>query len=1041
MKKIKCSNVLLMLLITAASACAGIAFAGCKTSAHEPAPSPSPDAGRAEDVISLIQALPEADAFGASHIPDLEKAMEEYNGLSLSEKDKVDYSKVENLLKVPVYLDDSTKDYIPECSSLFALNPYLTGKTVTSVTLNGVRLLAGQYSVNGNTVVIGENYLKNCIPSVAEIEISTNVSATYSYRVYAGMRGDEVLFINSANKNTANTALNPNVGEKLAFSVSKDEGFIYAVYFSYTEKSLNYSFTEGRRYNLYFDFAVPEEWRNVSVPVYFEGIGGKLCTVDFLDGEPIVSDPTQDAGKRVSLSYLGGGVYRFYSAFEAESDRLSLVIGVDGPSTVLKLDNLCLYPVCGAPVLHDKEYCYDTADASDCEIAVNANGGEITGVSVDGAPIEFTYNKGVIGVSSSAVSALALNEPHELVIANLYGSAKASLKVFNGLPVAVGESVKHYSAGDGAVSFEADLKGKTFRELRLNGGAVEKNAYSFDGRTLTFTKDYLDTLYSDNVFEMVFTDSGATVEFTIQTSYVYKSTFRTGVSDADMTFAPDGTGKVIYEGGKFWAHYSNPVGGTVFTLNANTFSFEEDKTYEITYNMKFGALHSNNWWSPVWLKGCHDVLYIKTTGNNLLTQDGIYPAGNPLDTDYSFRHNGEYYEVSIIFTARSKGLSKPNALEFASWDGAADVYYSDFSIAEYSEKVDVMLIGSDLLSEGYWGTYKSDISLYEAVNASKIGSDINYWLNEAGKLAINYSPRKIVLSVGENDLYSGKSAGEVISAYKGLIEKIREIYPSSRLYVLSMIKTVKHADKNAAVAEINGALKAYSVEAGFKFVDITANLENSDGTPVQALYLSDGIHIARNHYGKISSEILSGCALDGSLDALFIGDSYMSVAYWHSYEKDMGDINSVNLGVSGTTTLYWREKVASLAENYRASTIVVHIGVNDIDDNGVDSATATARIKALINDLHAAFPDARIEWLTISPNNMFASINHLYLPVNADMKAFAQDNFWFGVIDVAADFTGPDGKYLSQYYLAEGMHLNTAGYEIFVREIRNALGV
>ena len=109
----------------------GVAMGGCQ----EPVIDSSSNSGssvieeiNAEKVNEMLAALPDKNAFESKNIPDLETVINYYNQLSDGEKELVTYTKIEELLALPIYLDDQVKEYIPQSVERVDLTILVTGK-------------------------------------------------------------------------------------------------------------------------------------------------------------------------------------------------------------------------------------------------------------------------------------------------------------------------------------------------------------------------------------------------------------------------------------------------------------------------------------------------------------------------------------------------------------------------------------------------------------------------------------------------------------------------------------------------------------------------------------------------------------------------------------------------------------------------------------------------------------------------------------------------------------------------------------------------
>lgn len=177
------------------------------------------------------------------------------------------------------------------------------------------------------------------------------------------------------------------------------------------------------------------------------------------------------------------------------------------------------------------------------------------------------------------------------------------------------------------------------------------------------------------------------------------------------------------------------------------------------------------------------------------------------------------------------------------------------------------------------------------------------------------------------------------------------------------------------------------------------------------------------------------------VDTLFIGDSYMEFWKASGFTSHVAQLPSyANEGIGGTKTTNWMSKLQDMSARYNPSNIVMHIGVNDIDDEGLSKEEATARLLELFNAYHEAFGEAQLYWVALIPNTMFADKVATYKEVNAEIKAFAENNGWLTYIEADKAFTTESGgARVNMFY--DGLHLNREfGYPLWAKVIMEALG-
>ena len=160
---------------------------------------------------------------------------------------------------------------------------------------------------------------------------------------------------------------------------------------------------------------------------------------------------------------------------------------------------------------------------------------------------------------------------------------------------------------------------------------------------------------------------------------------------------------------------------------------------------------------------------------------------------------------------------------------------------------------------------------------------------------------------------------------------------------------------------------------------------------------------------------------------LFAGDSLTEGGDWATY---FPDIETANHGVGWDTSdgLHLRTEVIS--EN-RPDKIFILIGTNDLGYNRSPAQIAET-VRRLVTSLHGSERQARIYLQSVLPREAGATakiqqINTAYRQIAANLRRVTY-------VDLTPAFTAEDGT-LRADLTYDGLHLNQAGYEVWVREI------
>lgn len=217
------------------------------------------------------------------------------------------------------------------------------------------------------------------------------------------------------------------------------------------------------------------------------------------------------------------------------------------------------------------------------------------------------------------------------------------------------------------------------------------------------------------------------------------------------------------------------------------------------------------------------------------------------------------------------------------------------------------------------------------------------------------------------------------------------------------------------------------------------NMDNSTATFTMP---SQDITVSAKFVVKDSREYVSH---------MLLGDSYTDTWFYNDFYSDFAGVAAPkDIGIGGTVVTQWitgltgsfeHEKVTrdtNIKANYNVSNFIFHIGVNDID-GGTAKETVVENLKTLFTDYHNAYPNAKIYWISLSLNTMFASSHtNDYIYVNNQMKSYIAGQSYLEYIDTCSVMF-PDNQPVADWF-ADGLHFNPDGYDTWGALILDAIG-
>jgi lysophospholipase L1-like esterase len=168
---------------------------------------------------------------------------------------------------------------------------------------------------------------------------------------------------------------------------------------------------------------------------------------------------------------------------------------------------------------------------------------------------------------------------------------------------------------------------------------------------------------------------------------------------------------------------------------------------------------------------------------------------------------------------------------------------------------------------------------------------------------------------------------------------------------------------------------------------------------------------------------------------LFVGSS--TFTKWKELAADFKAQKAINRGFGGSMisdVLYYADRIIM---PYKPRRIVLYGGDNDITKKPPDQVFQD--FKALVEKVRKALPDAKIYFLAIKPSPKRAALWDKAKAANQAIREHCERTPGLAYIDIVPVMMGADGKPKPELFLADTLHMNRAGYELWIPIIRAAL--
>jgi lysophospholipase L1-like esterase len=170
---------------------------------------------------------------------------------------------------------------------------------------------------------------------------------------------------------------------------------------------------------------------------------------------------------------------------------------------------------------------------------------------------------------------------------------------------------------------------------------------------------------------------------------------------------------------------------------------------------------------------------------------------------------------------------------------------------------------------------------------------------------------------------------------------------------------------------------------------------------------------------------------------LFAGSS--SIRMWPTAQS-FPDLPVINRGFGGSHISDVNHYVEQVVLKYRPRAVVFYAGDNDVD-SGKSPQQVLADFKEFVATVHNELPSTRIIYLPIKPSILRWQKWPQMKATNELVQQFIAKNDGLEYVDTATPMLGPDGQPRKEFFLDDGLHMNSAGYELWAGILGSQLRV
>ncbi|MFT7031732.1 MAG: lysophospholipase L1-like esterase [Cyclobacteriaceae bacterium] len=148
-----------------------------------------------------------------------------------------------------------------------------------------------------------------------------------------------------------------------------------------------------------------------------------------------------------------------------------------------------------------------------------------------------------------------------------------------------------------------------------------------------------------------------------------------------------------------------------------------------------------------------------------------------------------------------------------------------------------------------WGNIPEYFPEKNIINNGFGGSQMSDLLHYCKHLILKYTPTKVFIYEGDNDLSSKKTSEEILATTKALVGKIKSKLPKVEIIIISPKPSLSRWPLKGKYLELNSDLKNYcESKPDLSFADVWYPMLNEEGNPIENIFLEDGLHMNSKGY-------------------------------------------------------------------------------------------------------------------------------------------------------------------------------------------------
>lgn len=156
-----------------------------------------------------------------------------------------------------------------------------------------------------------------------------------------------------------------------------------------------------------------------------------------------------------------------------------------------------------------------------------------------------------------------------------------------------------------------------------------------------------------------------------------------------------------------------------------------------------------------------------------------------------------------------------------------------------------------------WKNLQEEFPAIPIINTGFGGSQTSDLLIHLDELVIRYSPEKVFIYEGDNDLNAGKEAAQIMKDIDLLVSRIHQKLPETNIVLISAKPSPSRWQLKTSYTVLNDLMRQYATTHNqVNFMNVWNVMLDKSGRPISEIFIADSLHMNAKGYAIWNKSVI-----------------------------------------------------------------------------------------------------------------------------------------------------------------------------------------